>query len=361
MSSSSTSELIKPLDAHNSSLQQVAVIGAGSFGTVIANLLATNSKVLLYIRRREKYEVIKTERSSSGYPLHDNVVPIDDLATLAASCRIIFPMVPSAAFRNMMRELSPHLHPYHILIHGTKGLDSQEVSLRESLHRISRENIRTMSEVIAEESVVVRIGCLAGPNLAAELGQGQPGATVVASDFDEVILAGKKLLRSGLFQVYSSNDLIGVELCGVLKNIIAIAAGMLSGLGYGENARAMLISRGLVEMIYLGQALGGNVKAFIGLAGVGDLIATCTSTRSRNYTVGFRMASGETLDDIIKDMEEVAEGVNTVRIMKKLADHHEISAPITKTLYHILYEDLTPQRALERLMKFPLNTDINFL
>ena len=218
-----------------------------------------------------------------------------------------------------------------------------------------------MSEVIQEESVVVQIGCLAGPNLAVELSEGQPAATVVASHYEQVIKDGQRLLRNNNFQVYGNPDLIGIELCGVLKNIIAIAAGALNGLGYGENARAMLVSRGLLEMIHIGQALGGDVKAFLGLAGVGDLVATCNSTLSRNFSVGQRLATGESIDHILTHMEEVAEGVNTVRIIKRLMDHYSQRAPITETIYNVLFHDLSAEEALARLMKIQFGEDINFM
>jgi len=262
----------------------------------------------------------------------------------------------------MMRILSPYLHPYHILIHGTKGLDvsmtNEELTDK---RKFNPSKIKTMSEVMTDESVIVRVGCLAGPNLAKELAANLPAATVVASHFQEVIHEGQNLLRSDRFRVYGNNDLTGIELAGVLKNIIAIASGALSGLGLGENARALLISRGMVEMIHLGKGLGGNVQAFIGLAGIGDLIATCASNLSRNFTVGYRLAQGETLEEILKNMEEVAEGVNTVKIMKYLADYHKIRAPITSTLFQILFENLKVEEGVESLMRFPLHVDIDFL
>ena len=263
----------------------------------------------------------------------------------------------------MMKDLSPFLHPYHILIHGTKGLDlslPDGKSLNDDFP-LSRDNIKTMSEVITEESVTVRVGCLAGPNLAKEILQNQPAATVVASHFDEVIDIGQRLLRTDRFQVYGSRDLIGIELAGVLKNIIAIASGALSGLGYGENARSLLISRGMVEMIYLGKLLGGNTQAFIGLAGIGDLVATCTSPLSRNYTVGFRLAKGETLEEITASLEETAEGINTVRMVKKILTKSGKRAPITEALYKTLFEGMTVDGALELLMRSPFNVDISFL
>jgi glycerol-3-phosphate dehydrogenase (NAD(P)+) len=341
----------------------IGVVGAGNFGTVIANMLARNRRVLLYARDAKVYKHILNKRENRGYTLHKNVMPTNDMADLARQCDVIFPMVPSEHFRNMMKKLSPYLHPYHILIHGTKGFDIKlpKGETLETVNYLDRSRVKTMSEVIQEESVVVRVGCLGGPNLSRELAQRQPGATVVASHFDEVIQIGQRLLRSDRFQVYENNDLVGVEIAGVLKNIIAIASGALSGLGYGENAKGLLISRGAVEMVYLGRALGGNTKAFLGVAGIGDLVTTCNSPMSRNFTVGYRLAKGEVLKDILDDMQEIAEGVNTVRIAKKCADHYKIRALITHTLYKVLFEDMTVQEALQYLMRNPLNVDIDFL
>ena len=169
------------------------------------------------------------------------------------------------------------------------------------------------------------------------------------------------MLRNDRFQVYGNNDLVGVELAGVLKNVIAIAAGALSGMGYGENAKGLLISRGMVEMVYLGRALGGNTKAFLGVAGVGDLVTTCNSSLSRNFNVGYRLAKGETLKDILQSTDEIAEGINTVQIVKKCAEYYKVRAPITTTLYKVLFEDLTVKQALDYLMRYPLHVDIDFL
>lgn len=341
----------------------IGVIGAGNFGSAVANLLAVHRNVLLYVRDEKTIERIQNKRENRGHKMKKNITPVNNLERLARECDVIFPIVPSAHFRSMMRKLSPHLHPYHILIHGTKGFDitlpkGQSI---ESVSRLSRLQVKTMSEVIREESVVVRVGCLAGPNLSKELAAKHPAATVVASHFSEVISLGKRLLRNDRFQVYGNNDLTGVELAGVLKNIIAIASGALTGMGYGENARGLLISRGLVEMIYLGRALGGNTKAFLGLAGVGDLVTTCNSSLSRNFQVGYKLAQGMTLQEILESMDEVAEGVNTVRIARKCADYYGVRAPITTTLYKVLFEDLTVKQALQYLMRYPLNVDIDFL
>lgn len=341
----------------------VGVIGAGNFGSVVANLLAQHRPVLLYARDPKVIERMLEHRENRGHVMHERVTPTNDLQRIAQSCDVIFPIVPSLHFRSMMRQLSPYLHPYHILIHGTKGFDIQlpEGETLETVTELNRSQVKTMSEVIREESVAIRVGCLAGPNLSKELAAGQPGATVIASHFNEVINLGKKLLRNNHFQVYGNNDMVGVELAGVLKNVIAIAAGALSGLGYGENAKGLLVSRGMVEMVYLGRALGGNTTAFLGVAGVGDLVTTCNSSLSRNFTIGYRLAQGETLQEILASTDEIAEGINTVRIAKKCADYYKVKAPITNTLYQVLFQDLTVPQALRYLMRYPLNVDIDFL
>jgi glycerol-3-phosphate dehydrogenase (NAD(P)+) len=341
----------------------IGVIGAGNFGSVVANLLAQHSNVLLYARDEKVVKHIADKKENRGHIMHARITPTNDLASLAHACDVIFPIVPSQHFRVMMKMLSPHLHPYHILIHGTKGFDITLPSNHtiETVKYLDRSQVKTMSEVIMEESVAIRVGCLAGPNLAKELSAAQPAATVIASHFNEVINLGKRLLRNDQFQVYGNNDLVGVELAGVLKNIIAIAAGALSGLGYGENAKGLLISRGLVEMVYLGRALGGNTKAFLGIAGIGDLVTTCNSSLSRNFNVGYRLAKGEILLDILTSKDEVAEGIYTIRIAKKCADYYQARAPITKTLYQVLFEDLTVKQAVRYLMRYPLNVDIDFL
>jgi len=340
----------------------VGVVGAGSFGCAVANILAENVPVLLYARSAEVVDQMKLEQKARSISLHENVQGTGDLEMMATRCSVIFPVVPSAGFRDMISNLSSFLKPYHILIHGTKGFEVQlNGHSLDQLKSLRRDQVYTMSELIRHESLAVRVGCLAGPNLAKEINEHQPAATVVASHFNEVINIGQKLLKSDRFGVFGNNDLIGVELCGVLKNIIAIGAGAINGLGYGENTKGLLISRGMVEMIYLGRALGGNVEAFLGLAGVGDLVATCSSNLSRNYTLGFRLAKGESLPAILNSMEEVAEGVNTIKIAKKLADYYRVRTPITNTLYQVLFENLSLDVGLQQLMKYPFSQDIDFL
>ncbi|EON76899.1 Glycerol-3-phosphate dehydrogenase [NAD(P)+] [Lunatimonas lonarensis] len=343
--------------------KSVGVIGVGSFGVAIANLLAEKNRVLVYARDPEVVEEINTQHTARGRALAHSIVGTGDPEFICQACGTLFPMIPSGGFREVMRLFAPFLHPYHFLIHGTKGLSLTlpEGKTMDEVNKISREHISTMSEVILQETVVVRVGCLAGPNLAKELMQKQPAATVIASRYNEVILEGQRLLRSDNFQVYGNSDIIGVELSGVLKNTIAIAAGALSGLGLGENAKGLLVSRGMVELIYLGNALGGSTKSFIGLAGIGDLVTTCNSTLSRNFTVGYRLAKGEQLSAIVADMEEVAEGINTVRLIKLFLESKDLRAPITENLYKVLFESFKVETALQYLMKYPFNVDVDFL
>lgn len=347
----------------STSEKPIGVIGAGSFGTAVSNILAEkNQRVLLYARTAEKAQIIGDSRESAGQQLNDRIQVTNDLELVGNSCDVIFPVVPSANFRSMMKELAPYLRPYHILIHGTKGFDlnvnHQKINPQNPL---SREHVRTMSEVIKEESSVVRIGCLAGPNLAKEISEHKPAATVVASHFDEVIKVGQNLLKNDRFLIYGSNDLIGIELCGILKNIIAVGAGTIAGLNLGENAKALFISRGLVEMVHIGKALGGNAQAFLGLAGVGDLVATSSSSLSRNFTVGNRLAKGESIDEIVASMEEIAEGVKTIEIINQLSMTYKVRCPITETLYRIITKDMTVNDAHRYLMKFPFRAEIDFL
>ncbi len=351
------------MSSKTTSKKLVGVVGAGSFGTAVANILAEKSDVLFFVRDKEKAKLVKSERVSAGQKLADNITVTTKIADIGKNCEVIFPVVPSANFRSMIRHLAPYLKPYHVLIHGTKGLDLNYNGKKTipKTKPLTRDHVKTMSEVILEETPVLRVGCLAGPNLATEIAEKQPAATVVASHFEEVIDIGQRLLKNDRFMVYGNNDLIGIELCGILKNIIAIGAGAISGVGLGENARALLISRGMVEMIYLGNALGGNTKAFLGLAGVGDLTATCSSKLSRNYTVGFRLAKGEKIDDIIATMDEVAEGVKTIKIVCKLAEHYKIRVPITETLQKIIDGKMTVQQSHTYFMKFPFRTEIDFI
>jgi len=346
-----------------SSFNPVGVLGAGSFGTAVANLLAENSDVLLFSRKTETVESINKTHFHQGVAVSPRVTAVSDLADLGRQCELIFPIVPSNSFRQMVQSMAPYLRPHHIVIHGTKGLDLHGVEEENIDHGfpLTRQHVRTMSEVILEETSVIRVGCLSGPNLSTEIMAGQPAATLVGSRFREVIQAGQMALNSNKFHVFGSYDILGAELAGALKNIVAVGSGMLGGLGLGRNIQSLLIARGLAEMIYFGKALGASSQAFVGVAGIGDLVATSTSTSSRNYTFGMRLAKGEKTADIRANMPELAEGVRTLHIAHQLARSYKLHVPITDMLYAVVFENYKIEKALEYLMTYPYSIDVDFL
>ena len=339
----------------------VGVIGAGSFGTAIANLLAENCHVILYERNAEVREAMLRDGHHRNHVMHQDIEVTGEMEEITARCFLLFPVIPSAKFKNMIIDFSPYLRPDHIMIHATKGFhcDFDVDTMRP--HDLKIKQIKTMSELIREETAIVRVGCLAGPNLAAELAEHQPAATVIASRFDEVIHEGMILLRSDRFQVYGNRDLLGIELAGVLKNYVALASGALSGLGYGENARAMLITRGMAEMIYIGKALGADKRSFLGMAGIGDLIATCSSPKSRNYSVGYRVAKGEKLSEVMASMSEVAEGIRPLKIAKLIVDNVGANAPLLQMMNKVFFEDFDFDRAVKMMMRVPVGNDAEYL
>ncbi len=335
----------------------VGVIGAGSFGIAISNLLAENRDVLLYARREEVFQAIENREGKYSI-LSSRVKAITNLQDFANACQLIFPIVPSQAFRSMMQQLSPFLKPSHFLIHGTKGLDIKTPVEGEKL---MPHHVKTMSQVIQEESIVCRIGCLSGPNLSKEIIEGQPAATLIASNFTEVIKAGQLALKSTRFQVYGDHDIIGAELAGALKNIIALAAGILGGKGLGKNIWALLVTRGLSEMIHIGKAVGTDVKPFLGVAGIGDLVATASSENSRNYKAGFRLGQGETLAQIMETSTDVIEGVKTLETIRNLNAHLGITTPIIEILYRVFFKQMDVDNAIQVLITYRYAVDVDFL
>ena len=341
--------------------QPVGIIGAGSFGTAIANLLAVNVDVLMYSRNNMLVQHINATHENLGVQLSSRIRATNDLEEVAKKCLLLFPVVPSGSFRSMMHDLGPLLRPYHIIIHGTKGFDARGLENKPEGSTLTREDVSTMSEVIRQESIVERVGCLSGPNLAKEIMAGQPTATVIGSPYDEVISLGKKVLKSEHFHIFGTHDMMGAELAGALKNIIAIGSGILKGKGLGKNIQAMLITRGLLEMVYFGNAMGSTSRAFFGTAGIGDLVATATSKDSRNFTFGFRLGQGEDFASIESTMPELAEGVRTLKIARQLAKYYDLRVPITEMLYNVVFKGFDIDRAIQFLINYPYDVDVDFI
>ncbi|MBC7473446.1 MAG: NAD(P)-dependent glycerol-3-phosphate dehydrogenase, partial [Candidatus Sericytochromatia bacterium] len=280
----------------------VGVIGGGSWGTTVANIIGDNNyKVIHWLRDQDVVDQMNAthtnEKYLPGFDISPNITATTDLSEVANHCRMIFFVVPSKGFREVAYQIGNYINGEHIIIHGTKGLE--------------QSTFKRMSTILKEETCCRRIGVLSGPNLAKEIIRRQPAGSVIASAFDEVIAEARKVLNNSYFSVYGSSDIIGAELGGVFKNIIAIASGISEGLGLGDNTKSMLITRGNIEMTRLGLRMGAQINTFNGLSGIGDLIATCMSPLSRNYQVGYRLAKGETLEDITNTSVYVAEGVQT--------------------------------------------------
>ena len=339
----------------------VGVIGSGSFGTAISKILAKNADVLLYCRRKEIADKINGRQPHKEVVLPDSITATTSLEEVATKCSLLFPIIPSENFRDVMKELSPYVGPAHLMIHGTKGLDVTEDFLSATEMYQIKKSVFTMTELIHQETSVIRTGCLAGPNLAREILDGQPAATVIASDFDEVVELGRNVLSGPNFIVYGSKNVKGIELAGALKNVVAIASGVMNGFGFGKNMEALLITRGLREMIHIAQSVGAEIKAFLGTAGIGDLVATSTSSQSRNYTFGNYISQGKTVQEIKNLMEEVAEGYRTIKFAYKVAQAAKLKTPMVDTLYKIVYEGVPVQKAILQLIRHPLEVDVDFI
>lgn len=324
-----------------SARETVTVLGGGSWGTTLAHLFAQNGHdVLLWVRRGEQVRQIngeqRNERYLPGYAIHEGVSATDDLERAMRHSRMIVVVVPSHALRDVANEMGQFATGDQLLISATKGLE--------------KASFKRMTQLLAEETCCKKIGALSGPNLAREIMAGQPAATVIASRYREVVEEGARLLATPMFRVYGNGDVPGVEMCGALKNIIAIASGVAAGLGLGDNSQAMLITRGLAEIRRIGEAVGATALTFSGLAGIGDLMATCGSSLSRNHQVGFRLAKGETLSHILETMVQVAEGVNTAEVALGYAQRIGVEMPITSGVCNLLFQDQSPQDVIRELM-----------
>lgn len=343
-------------------MKTVGIIGAGSFGITLVKILSRNVNVIIYSRNESVVNDINEKHIHMGNELRSNVRATTNIKEITTKCELLFAVVPSSNFRQMMKDFCPFLKPSHIIIQCTKGLDVSRIGEEDWLNlNFKREDVCTMTEVIRQESNVIRVGCLSGPNLAKEILAGQPAATVIASEFDEVIKLGQTVLSSKKFFAFGSHDLKAAEIAGAFKNIIAVASGILAGMGMGKNMQSLLITRGLREMIYFGTSMGTSGAAYLGVAGIGDLIATATSEDSRNYTFGKRFASGEDFNHIMATSTEVVEGVRTLKIINQLAKNEKLNLPIVQVLYKVVYEGFDIQRGLEFLMNDSYAVDVDFL
>ena len=320
---------------------KVGLLGGGSWGTTVASLVARNAPITLWARNQETVDEINTKRSNQRY-LPDAVIPKGVTATASieeavAHKDVIIMGIPSQSFRGVLEQVREHIRPWVPVVSLSKGLELS-TGMR-------------MTEIMEEVLPGHPVGVLTGPNLAREIMSGYAAASVIAMEDEIIVKELQKLFHSGLFRVYTNHDVVGCELGGVLKNIIAIAAGMGDGQGAGENTRSAVITRGLAEITRLGVALGGEPQTFAGLAGMGDLVATCTSPQSRNRTVGYELGKGRTISEITDEMFMVAEGVKSAPAVMELAERHGIEMPIATEVFQTVQNESSPRKAFRGLLK----------
>ena len=321
-------------------MTRVVVVGAGSWGTAVAALAATNAPTVLWARRRELADEIRQHHTNQAYlpeaHLPDSLEATADLAEAISGSEVVVMGVPSHGFREILEGVAAHIGPGVPIVSLTKGVE--------------QGTLKRMTELIAEILPGNPAGVLTGPNLAREVVAGQPAASVIALTDEDLAAELQPIFSTPTFRVYTNPDVIGAEVAGALKNVVAIAAGMADGMGLGDNAKAALITRGLAELTRLGVALGGQPLTFAGLAGIGDLVATCMSRQSRNRYVGEELGKGRSIDEIIAEMNMVAEGVKTSRAVVGLAQAHGVDMPIAAQVVAVLYEGQTPAEGLLSLM-----------
>ncbi|SFM56716.1 NAD(P)H-dependent glycerol-3-phosphate dehydrogenase [Marinobacter zhejiangensis] len=332
--------------------EQVAVLGGGSFGTAITKVLAEKGHTVhFWMRSAEQVQELAEKGTNSRYmpgvQLTGDIRPSTDFSAVVKNADAVFVAIPSKAFRNVIREHASDFHDGQIVISLTKGIE--------------RDGFKLMSEILQEEIPRTRIGVLSGPNLAGEIVQRDLTATVIAAKDPDVRRTVQNLLGCEYFRVYANVDIYGVELAGALKNIYAIVAGMASALELGENAKSMLITRGLAEMSRFAVSLGANPMTFMGLAGVGDLVVTCTSSKSRNFRVGYAVGKGAQLEDAVAELGQVAEGIYTLQLVKEKAEDAGIYMPLVRGLYEILYGGASIKAVINGLMMAVQNSDVEFI
>lgn len=320
---------------------QVGILGAGAWGTTLAVLLAEAQRpISLWTHSAEGAERLAharaNERYLPGVVFPPNVRVVTDVSYLSEPHRLFVLAVPSSHVRSTLRSIGPALHPDAAILSVVKGIE-------EGTHR-------RMTEVVADELPGRRVAALSGPNLAREIAAGKPAGSVVASEDPELGAEIAAVFSSDRFRVYTNRDVVGVELAGALKNVVALAAGMVDGLGFGDSAKAGIITRGLAEMTRLGTAAGAHPLTFAGLAGVGDLIATCMSPLSRNRRAGELIATGLTWPEAAEQLTGVAEGVATVAGALELAAAHDVEMPIAEQVHAVVHEQRPPLAAVAELM-----------
>ncbi|WP_246069450.1 NAD(P)H-dependent glycerol-3-phosphate dehydrogenase [Marinobacter piscensis] len=336
----------------NKPVAEVAVLGGGSFGTAMAKVLGENGhRVHFWMRDEAQAEEVRTTRINSRYmpgiEITGDILPTTDLADAVSKAELVFVAIPSKAFRTVIRENSEKFREGQVVVSLTKGIEAHGFKL--------------MSEILQEEIPRCRIGVLSGPNLASEIVNHDLTATVIAAKDPDVRHKVQQLLGCEYFRVYANVDIYGVELAGALKNIYAIVAGLAAAMNMGENANAMLITRGLAEMSRFAVSLGANPMTFMGLAGVGDLIVTCTSSKSRNYRIGYAVGQGQNLEDAVAELGQVAEGIYTLELVKKKAEAIGIYMPLVRGLYEILYGNSSINAVIKSLMTSVQNSDVEFI
>lgn len=317
------------------------LLGGGSWGTTVAALIARNAPITMWARDQATVDEINAKHTNRKY-LPDATLPgevraTNDIEEAVAMKDVIVMGIPSQSFRGVLEQIKPHIRPWVPVISLSKGL---ELSTG-----------KRMTELINEVLPGHPAGVLTGPNLAREIMSGYAAGSVIAMEDEVIVRELQKLFHSGLFRVYTNHDVIGCELGGVLKNIIAIAAGMGDGQGAGENTRSAVITRGLAEITRLGVAMGGEPQTFAGLAGTGDLIATCTSPQSRNRTVGYELGKGRTIKEITDEMFMVAEGVKSAPAVIALAEKYAVDMPIAQEVFEVVQDRSTARQAFRGLLK----------
>jgi glycerol-3-phosphate dehydrogenase (NAD(P)+) len=319
---------------------RVAVVGAGSWGTTVAALACRNTPTTLWARNEELAAQIDREHRNgqylADYELPDSLRATCDLEESLSNADVVVMGVPSHGFRAVLADAAPHVRPWVPILSLTKGLE-QGSMLR-------------MTEVIAEILPGHPAGVLTGPNLAKEIMAGQPAASVVAMADPVISVELQRIFTTDIFRVYTNPDVTGCELGGTLKNVMAIAAGMADGMGFGDNTRAALITRGLAELTRLGVAMGGDPMTFAGLAGMGDLVATCISRQSRNRGVGEQLGKGRQIDEIIEEMHMVAEGGKGSKVVLELGERHGVEMPIAQAVSSVIHQGATASDAMLALL-----------